>query len=91
MGKEKTSVKMKIVAAHIKSKIATLGKSGRPKIGLVISLVVGFFNPRAFENDYFIVLILLLGILGLLIHDADSQENAAAVTARHQRPPTSRP
>jgi hypothetical protein len=88
---KKLPFNMKIIAAHLKSKIATLGQSGRPKIGLVISLVVGFFNPRAFENDYFILLILLFGILGLLIHDADPQENAAAITASHRRPTDSRP
>jgi hypothetical protein len=72
---------MKITAAHIKTPISALGKSGGPKIGLVISLVVGFFNPHVFEDDYFILLILLLGILGVLIHDADPSKNAAAIAA----------
>ena len=77
---------MKITAAHIKTQIPALGKSGGPKIGLVISLVVGFFNPHVFENDYFILLILLLGILGVLIHDADPSKNAAALAASDKEP-----
>jgi hypothetical protein len=72
---------MKITAAHFKTRISALRKSSGPKIGLVISLAVGFFNPHVFENDYFILLILLLGILGVLIHDADPAKNAAVMTA----------
>jgi hypothetical protein len=72
---------MKITAAHLKTQISALGRSGGPKIGLVISLVVGLFNPHVFENDYFILLILLLGILGVLIHDAHPAKNGAASAA----------
>ena len=78
---------MKLAVAHTKTRIATLG----PKMGLVVSLVVGFFNPHAFENDYFISLILLLGILGVLIHDADPSKNATVITARHQAPTNLKP
>jgi hypothetical protein len=77
---------MKITVAHIKTQISALGKSGGPKIGLVISLVVGFFNPHVFENDYFILLILLLGILGVLIHDADPSKHTAAIAASDKEP-----
>jgi hypothetical protein len=72
---------MKITVAHLKTQISALGKSGGPKIGLAITLIVGFFNPHLFENDYFIWLILLLGILGVLIHDADPSKNAAVAIA----------
>jgi hypothetical protein len=75
---------MKMNAAEIKTQMSALRKSGGPKIGLVTSLLVGFFNPHVFENDYFILLILLLGILGVLIHDADPSKNDdAAIAASH--------
>jgi hypothetical protein len=77
---------VKIAVAHLKTRIATVGQSFGPKMGLVISLVVGFCNPHVFENDYFILLILLLGILGVLIHDADPPKNATVITAGHQEP-----
>ena len=75
---------MKITVANTKARISTLGYSAGPVIVLLVTLVVGFLNPHAFENNDFIFLILFFGILWLLIYGADPLKNAAAITACHK-------
>jgi len=69
---------------NTKARISTLGYSAGPVIVLLVTLVVGFLNPQAFENNDFIFLILFFGILWLLIYGADPLKNAAAITACHK-------
>jgi hypothetical protein len=72
---------MKITVAQLKARISTLRQSAGPMLGLLGTLAIGLFNPRAFENDYFILLILFFGILCALIYGADRLKTDAAITA----------
>jgi hypothetical protein len=71
---------VKITVTHLKARISTLGHRAGPIIALLGALVVGLFTPSAFENDYFILLILFFGILWVLIYGAGPLKTDAATT-----------
>lgn len=68
---------MKITVANIKAQISTLIRNAGPITGLLLALIVGFFNPHAFENDYFVLLILFFVILWALTHGGKRMKTAA--------------
>jgi hypothetical protein len=71
---------MKITVAQLKARLSTLPQTAGPMLGLLGTLAIGLFNPSAFENDYFILLILLSGIFCALIYGADRLKTDAAIT-----------
>jgi len=71
---------MKISITHLKAQISTLGYSVGPIIILLVASGVGLLNPRAFQDDDFIFLILYCGIVWLLIYGADPLRKAEANT-----------
>ena len=72
---------MKITVAQLKARISALRQSVGPMLGLLGTLAIGLFNPSAFENDYFILLILFFGILCALVYGGDRLKTDAAITA----------
>lgn len=75
---------VKITVANTKARISNLGYSAGPIIVLLVTLVVGFLNPHAFENNDFLFWILFFGVLWLLVYGADPLKNAEAITACHK-------
>ena len=59
----------------LKDQLGTFGYSVGPVVGLLSALVVGFFNPQAFDNDYFVILILFFGIFWMLFYGGGPLEN----------------
>lgn len=59
----------------LKDHLGTFGYSVGPVVGLLAALVVGFFNPQAFDNDYFVILILFFGIFWMLFYGGGPLEN----------------
>ena len=59
----------------LKDHLGALGYGVGPVIGLLAALVVGFFNPQAFDNDYFVILILFFGIFWILFYGAGPLKN----------------
>jgi hypothetical protein len=77
---------IKQTISSLKVQIPTLGYCVGPIIGLLVAFVVGFFNPHAFENDYFVILILFFGIFWMLFYGAgplknDAVDNGTAIEA----------
>ncbi len=77
---------MKITVAPLKALISSLGHRAGPVIGLLGALLVGLFNPSAFENDYFILLILFFGILWALTYGAGPLKTDTSITASPKKP-----
>jgi hypothetical protein len=61
--------------SSLKDHIGTLGYGVGPVVGLLAALAVVFFNPQAFENDYFVILILFFGIFCMLFYGAGPLKN----------------
>jgi hypothetical protein len=59
----------------LKDHLGTLGYGVGPVVGLLAALVVGFFNPQAFDNDYFVILILFFGIFWMLFYGGGPLKN----------------
>jgi hypothetical protein len=59
----------------LKANLGTLGYGAGPIIGLLAASSVGFLNPQAFENDYFVILILFFGIFWMLFYGAGPSKN----------------
>jgi hypothetical protein len=59
----------------LKDQLGMLGYGVGPVVGLLAALVVGFFNPQAFDNDYFVILILFFGIFWMLFYGAGPLKN----------------
>ena len=59
----------------LKDHLGMLGYGVGPVVGLLAALVVGFFNPQAFDNDYFVILILFFGIFWMLFYGAGPLKN----------------
>jgi hypothetical protein len=73
-----------ITSSRLKNHFGTLGYGVGPLVGLLAALVVGFFNPQAFDNDYFVILILFFGIFWMLFYGAgplknDDADNSTAI------------
>jgi hypothetical membrane protein len=69
---------IKQIITSLKVQIPTLGYGLGPITGLLVALLVGVFNPHAFENDYFVILILFFGIFWMLFYGAGPLKNDAA-------------
>jgi hypothetical protein len=59
----------------LKDHLGTFGYGVGPVVGLLAALVVGFFNPQAFDNDYFVILILFSGIFWMLFYGGGPLKN----------------
>ena len=62
----------------LKNHLGTFGYGVGPVVGLLAALVVGFFNPQAFDNDYFVILILFFGIFWMLFYGGGPLKNEDA-------------
>ncbi len=68
----------------LREHVGTLGYGVGPVVGFLAAVVVGFYNPQAFDNDYFVILILFFGIFWMLFYGAgplknDDADNSATI------------